>query len=63
MKLAEKIAGKERTAIEIGKRTFYRQVEAPLERAYAIAAEAMVENMMAPETAAAIDAFINRPKS
>ncbi len=63
MKLAEKIAGKERAAIEIGKRTFYRQVEAPLERAYAIAAEAMVENMMAPETAAAIDAFINRPKS
>ncbi len=63
MRLAEKIAGKERTAIEIGKRTFYRQAEAPLERAYAIAAEAMVENMMAPETAAAIDAFINRPKS
>ncbi len=63
MALAEKIAAKERCAIEIGKRTFYRQIEAPLARAYAIATEAMVENMMAPETTAAIDAFINRPRS
>lgn len=63
MTLARKIAAKERCAIEIGKRTFYRQVEAPLEHAYAIASEAMVENMMAPETTCAIDAFFNRPKS
>lgn len=63
MALAEKIAGKERCTIEIGKQTFYRQIEAPLERAYAIAGAAMVENMMAPATACAIDAFINRPRS
>ncbi|MDE2335134.1 MAG: enoyl-CoA hydratase [Rhodospirillales bacterium] len=62
MALAETIAAKERCAIEIGKRTFYRQIEAPLERAYAIASEAMVENMMAPATTAAIDAFITRPR-
>lgn len=63
MALAQSIAAKERGAIEIGKRTFYRQIEAPLERAYAIASEAMVANMMAPETTAAIDAFINRPRT
>jgi enoyl-CoA hydratase/carnithine racemase len=62
MALAEKIAAKDRRAIESGKRVFYRQVEAPLARAYDIASAAMVENMMAAETQDAIDAFINRPK-
>lgn len=63
MALARKIAAKDRGAIEIGKRTFYRQVEVPLERAYAIASQAMVENMAEPPTIAAIDAFLNRKRS
>lgn len=63
MALAEKIAAKDPGAIAIGKRTFHRQVEAPLARAYAIASEAMVENMAAPATTVAIDAFINRKRS
>ena len=61
--LAETIAAKEKAAITIGKRAFYRQIEAPLEGAYAIAADAMAENMCVPETEAAIDAFLNRPKA
>lgn len=63
MALAQRIAAKDQGAIAIGKRIFHRQVEAPLTRAYAIASEAMVENMAAPATTAAIDAFINRKRS
>jgi enoyl-CoA hydratase/carnithine racemase len=44
-------------AVAAGKRTFYEQLDAPLERAYHVATQAMVCNMMTDDAAEGIDAF------
>jgi enoyl-CoA hydratase/carnithine racemase len=54
------IAAKPPEAIALGKRIFARQIEAPLEAAYAIAAEGMVENLAFPSAQAGIDGFLKR---
>lgn len=56
--MAEKIASKLGRAVRIGKSAFYDQLEMPMEDAYAFAAEVMVTNMMEPDTAEGIDAFL-----
>ncbi|MCU0838116.1 MAG: enoyl-CoA hydratase [Rhodospirillales bacterium] len=56
--LASSIAAKSPAAIAFGKQLFYRQLEAGLEAAYALASETMVCNMMTEDAAAGIDAFI-----
>lgn len=58
--LAERIAAKLDTAVRIGKRTFYDQLELPAAGAYALTQAAMVENMMADDTAEGIAAFIEK---
>jgi enoyl-CoA hydratase/carnithine racemase len=44
----------------IGKRTFYRQIEAPLAEAYAVASMAMVENLAHPDAGEGVTAFLDK---
>ena len=59
-KLARTIAAKPRVAVSAGKRLFYKQLEAGLEQAYALAAEAITCNMMTDEAAEGIAAFMEK---
>lgn len=56
--LAALVAAKSPAAIAFGKQLFYRQLEAGLEAAYAMASETMVCNMMTEDAGAGIDAFL-----
>jgi enoyl-CoA hydratase/carnithine racemase len=58
--LARKIAGRSAEAIGIGKRAFYAQLPRPLDEAYALASQTMVENFLAEEAKAGIDAFLEK---
>lgn len=58
--LAETIAGKLGTAVRIGKQAFYRQVEMPMDDAYAYTRDVMVENMLYRDTEEGIAAFIEK---
>ncbi len=55
---AEKIVAKSPAAIRAGKALFYRQIEALLPDAYALAAETMACNMQTLDAQAGIDAFL-----
>jgi enoyl-CoA hydratase/carnithine racemase len=57
---ARLIAAKPPEAIALGKRVFTRQIEAPLDEAYAIAATGMVENLAFASAKAGIDGFLQR---
>ena len=56
--LAAKIAARSAATLAIGKRTFYRQIDMPLDEAYALAARAMVENLLHPDSAEGAAAFL-----
>jgi len=56
--LAETLAAKLGAVVSIGKRAFYDQAALPLEEAYAHAGRVMSENMLRPDTAAGIGAFL-----
>ena len=58
--LAEKIAAKLGSAVNIGKRAFYEQLQMPLDQAYIHSGRAMVENMLNSDTAEGIAAFIEK---
>jgi enoyl-CoA hydratase/carnithine racemase len=58
--LAEKIAGKLGTAVTIGKRAFYDQIQLPLDKAYELTGAVMVENMLNRDTNEGIAAFIEK---
>ncbi len=58
--LAGKIVGKSPLVIRTGKEAFYRQIDKPLEEAYAYTAQVMTENMLARDAAEGIDAFIEK---
>jgi enoyl-CoA hydratase/carnithine racemase len=58
--LVEHIIRKPRVAIAIGKQQFYRQVEAGIEEAYAIAGHAMACNMMDETALEGVQAFIDK---
>jgi enoyl-CoA hydratase/carnithine racemase len=60
MALAEKIAAKPRATVRTGKEAFYRQLELPLNEAYAYAAQVMTENMLAAEAEEGICAFLEK---
>jgi enoyl-CoA hydratase/carnithine racemase len=57
---AEKIAGKLGSAVRIGKRAFYEQIELPLDQAYQLTGAVMVENMLHRDTAEGISAFLDK---
>ena len=58
--LARQIAAKDPAAIRLGKRAFQAQLGLPLPQAYAVAVGIMVENVLLPETAEGIQAFVDR---
>ena len=58
--LVRRIVGKPRVAVAIGKQQFYRQIEAGVEQAYAIAGEAMACNMMDEAALEGVQAFIDK---
>lgn len=60
MEMARIIADKSPSAVNIGKRAFYEQVEMSLEEAYAFAGRTMAENMMAKDAEAGIGAFTRK---
>ena len=60
MAVAGQIAGKSPLALAIGKEAFYRQLELPLDEAYAYAGEVMTRNMMTRDAAEGIDAFLGK---
>jgi enoyl-CoA hydratase/carnithine racemase len=60
MALAETIAAKPRATIRTGKEAFYRQMEMPLDEAYAYVTRVMTENMLAAEAREGIGAFLEK---
>jgi enoyl-CoA hydratase/carnithine racemase len=60
MALAARIAEKSPVAVRTGKQLFQRQLDLPLEAAYRLAVEAMVENALAADAVEGIDAFLAR---
>jgi enoyl-CoA hydratase/carnithine racemase len=62
VELGRQIASKPKRTLKIGKEAFYRQLEMPLEEAYAYASKVMVENMLDAEAEEGIGAFIDKRK-
>jgi enoyl-CoA hydratase/carnithine racemase len=60
--LARTIADRSGATIAIGKRTFYSQIEHPLDEAYALASKAMVDNLAMPDSIEGIGAFLEKRK-
>jgi enoyl-CoA hydratase/carnithine racemase len=58
--LAGAILARSAPVIANGKRTFYAQIDQPLDTAYAIAADAMVRDLSAPDAEEGIDAFLQK---
>ena len=58
--LADAIARKSAAAVALGKRAFYAQVEQGMEAAYETAGDAMTCNMLDPDAAEGIDAFLGK---
>ncbi|MBC7132651.1 MAG: enoyl-CoA hydratase [Roseovarius sp.] len=60
MAIAETVAAKLGTAVRIGKRAFYEQLEMGLDAAYAHTGAVMVENMLERDTDEGISAFLDK---
>ncbi|HUF88026.1 MAG TPA: enoyl-CoA hydratase [Thermohalobaculum sp.] len=58
--LAGKVAAKLGSAVRIGKRAFYEQLEMGLDAAYAYTGRVIAENMLDPDTAEGIQAFLEK---
>ena len=58
--MARIIADKSPSAVKIGKRAFYEQLQMPLDAAYAYTGEVMVENMLNRDTEEGIAAFLEK---
>jgi enoyl-CoA hydratase/carnithine racemase len=54
------IVAKSAAVVALGKRAFYRQVEAPLAEAYGAMADVMAANLLEPDAAEGIDAFLSK---
>jgi enoyl-CoA hydratase/carnithine racemase len=54
------IKAKSATVVALGKRAFYAQVEAPLADAYCAMGEVMADNLLEPDAAEGIDAFLGK---
>ena len=62
MALAEKVASKLGSAVRIGKRAFYEQLEMTLTDAYAHTGEVIAKNMARQDTAEGVQAFLEKRK-
>lgn len=59
---ADKAAMRSRTVIALGKQAFYKQVELSIEQAYKVMGETIVDNLMMPDAACGMEAFIEKKK-
>lgn len=57
---ADSIAAKLGSAVKVGKRAFYDQLQMPLDQAYLFTGEVMVQNMLNRDTEEGISAFIEK---
>ena len=62
LKIAKTITSKSNHTIQIGKQTFYKQLEMPLKKAYAYTSKMMTLNMMASDAKEGISAFLEKRK-
>ena len=62
LRVAKKIASKSNLTIKIGKQAFYKQLEMPLNKAYAYTSKMMTLNMMAIDAKEGISAFLEKRK-
>lgn len=60
LKLATTIASKLGSAVKVGKEAYYRQLEMPIEEAYAYTSDVIVENLMNRDTIEGLNAFIEK---
>ncbi|WP_282151178.1 enoyl-CoA hydratase [Ruegeria atlantica] len=60
MALAEQLADKLGSAVKVGKQAYYKQLDMPIEQAYAYTGEVMAQNMMHRDTEEGISAFIEK---
>ena len=60
IELGRRIASKPKVTLKIGKEAFYRQLEMPLNEAYAFASAVMVENLLHAEAEEGIGAFLEK---
>jgi len=58
--LARTVAERSASTLAIGKRAFYAQIDQPLDEAYRLAAQAMVENLAHPDSVEGISAFLEK---
>ncbi|MBV1867889.1 MAG: enoyl-CoA hydratase [Marinosulfonomonas sp.] len=58
--LATQIAAKLGSAVRIGKRAFYEQLQMPVDQAYAYTGQVMVENTLHPDTVEGTTAFLEK---
>ncbi|WP_208354568.1 enoyl-CoA hydratase [Pseudaestuariivita rosea] len=58
--LAQTVASKLSAAVKIGKHAFYKQIQMPVDQAYAYTGDVMVQNMMLRDTEEGINAFIEK---
>ncbi|MEO1551749.1 MAG: enoyl-CoA hydratase-related protein, partial [Pseudomonadota bacterium] len=58
--LAQTLAAKLGSAVAIGKRAFYEQIQMPLDQAYAYTGDVMVTNMLHRDTEEGIAAFLDK---
>jgi enoyl-CoA hydratase/carnithine racemase len=58
--LARAVADQSAAALSIGKRAFYAQIDRPLAEAYALAGEAMIENLAEADSVEGIGAFLEK---
>jgi enoyl-CoA hydratase/carnithine racemase len=59
-RFADGIRAKSRDVVALGKRAFYRQIEQGQGDAYARCGEVMADNLLLPDAAEGIDAFLGR---
>jgi enoyl-CoA hydratase/carnithine racemase len=59
-RFASVIVARSGNVVASGKRTFYRQIEQPLAGGYAVASETMACDMLEPDAAEGIDAFVQK---
>ncbi|MEO0693006.1 MAG: enoyl-CoA hydratase, partial [Pseudomonadota bacterium] len=57
---ANTVADKLGSAVRIGKRAFYDQIQMPLDQAYRFTGEVMVANMLDTDTTEGIAAFLEK---
>jgi enoyl-CoA hydratase/carnithine racemase len=60
LSLAEKVASKLGSAVRVGKRAFYEQLEMTLDAAYAHTGRVIAENMLHRDTAEGVQAFLEK---